>query len=715
MLKFGKIGAVALAVSCFVLRHPRVFRVLAVLLAIPLIAFLIGSIVYQARVAFYPLDRIEDFRERTLVLDRNGERIGHVYGHGANRMVVTLDEVSPHFVNALLAREDSRFYRHGGVDYIGVARAVVRNIKEKRVAQGASTLTMQLARNSFDLSDHDLDRKFLEVALTRRMEREFSKDEILQYYMNRIYFGSGLYGIERAAEGYFMKPAADLTLAESALLAGIIRGPSRFSPFRDEQAALAQKRETLARMRQLRMISDEELAAAESAELALRPVDQRRASPGYVIQEVYEHLDGFLDEQQVKSGGLRVYTTIDRRLQEAAQASLRGHLAEVEQQDGFPHPAMVPGERQRESAYVQGAVVAIDNATGGILALVGGRDYDDSPFNRAFDAKRQVGSTFKTFVYAQAFSTGLKPGTLVSDGPISMRGGNGRRWEPGNSDGKFGGPTPAAVGLIRSRNTMSIRVGERGGLVPTLQFAHAVGFPGDLLESPVTYLGAFESDPLTLTSAYSIFPNHGIKRDPYFVERIENSEGEILFLRAKPIDPPVVLAPSVAWMTSDVLAKVMDEGTGRGARNLGYEAPCYGKTGTTDEFRDAWFAGYTDKITCGVWVGMDRPRTIVYKGYGSTLALPIWTGVMKAAEETEFAAAPLESPAPLVETMLCRECGLLESRRSVDPYLYALPRDLVPTSACTGHLGRSLAGGRGEEANPIRSIGRLLFGRKKKD
>ncbi|MEM1296100.1 MAG: penicillin-binding transpeptidase domain-containing protein [Verrucomicrobiota bacterium] len=202
---------------------------------------------------------------------------------------------------------------------------------------------------------------------------------------------------------------------------------------------------------------------------------------------------------------------------------------------------------------------------------------------------------------------------------------------------------------------------------------------------------------------------------PYLIERIENAEGEVLFLRAKTLDPSVVLSPSAAWMTSDVLAQVMDEGTGSGARALGYEAPCHGKTGTTDEFRDAWFAGFTDKVTCGVWVGMDRPRTIVYKGYGSTLALPIWTGVMKAAEETEFAAAPLQPPVPLVDTMLCRECGLLESRRAVDPYGYAVPQGLVPSTACTGHFGRSLADGPGEEVQPIRSIGRLIFGRKKRD
>ena len=675
--------------------------------------------IYHLRAQNYSLEKVRDFRERTWVLDRNGEQIGHVYGHGVNRRVVELDDVSPHFINALLAREDSRFYQHGGVDYLGVLRAIYRNLKEQRAAQGASTLTMQLARNTFGMREKSLDRKMVEVAIARRIEAKFSKEEILKSYLNRIYFGSGLYGVERAAQGYFMKPASDLTLPEAAMLAGIIRGPSSFSPFRSEELAKAQQREVLARMKQQRMITDAEATTAFTAKLALRPADQRMASPGYVVQEIHEKMEDFLSEKQIIQGGLRVFTTIDRRLQAAAQESMQAHLSEVEARSGFPHPAFEAGideERKRESPYVQGAVVALDNATGGILVLVGGRDYDDSPFNRAFDAQRQVGSTYKPFVYAQAFTSGLRPGTLVSDAAISMPGGGGRRWKPSNSDGKFGGPTPAATGLIRSRNTMSIRVGQMGGIEPNIALAQAVGFTAEIPESPVSYLGTFDSSPLQLASAYSVFPNFGAKHEPYLIERIETSAGEVLFER-QAVEPEAVLAPSAAWLTAEVLGRVMDEGTGRAARNLDYDAPCYGKTGTTNDYRDAWFAGFTDKVTCGVWVGMDRPKTIMNRGYGSTLALPIWTGVMKAAEETDLAAALLQPPGKLVNVQLCAKCGLLESRRAVSPYAAALPMDFAPTENCSGHLGGIFASKErnGDGDNPIKALGRFLFGKKKKD
>lgn len=696
----------------FVRRHPRPFQVLAVIAAVPLLLVAGIALFYVARSFRYSLDKVAELPQRTLVLDRHGESLGHVYGHGENRLVVKLDEVSPLFVKALLAREDSRFYWHGGVDYLGVIRALRRNLEEERTVQGASTLTMQLARNSFGLTEKSLDRKLVEVALAWRIEARFSKKEILELYMNRVYFGSGLFGVERAAQGYFMKPAADLNLAESAVLAGIIRGPSRFSPFRSLEAAKAQQREVLARMRQSRMITAEQQQTALAAPLALRPENDRQASPGYVVQQVYDDLSGFLKPEQISLGGLRIHTTIDSRLQGAAQRSLQTHLAAIEKRPGYPHPVMEPGEEESsQTPYLQGAVVALDNASGGILALVGGRDYDDSSFNRALHAQRQVGSTFKPFVYAEGFARGLRPGTLVSDGAIDLPIDGGKRWRPENSDGTFGGPTPAEQGLIRSRNTMSVRVGQVAGWEAVAQLAKGAGIQADLPSTPVLYLGAFECDPLTLTSAYSVLANLGVKRWPYLIESIENAAGETLYRHVAL--QTAVLSPSVAWLTDSVLEKAVNEGTGRAARELGYKAPCYGKTGTTNDYHDAWFAGFTDKITCGVWVGLDRPQTIMKRGYGSALALPVWIGVMMEAEKAGFTAEPIPPPSPLVDVRLCRECGLVEGWRSIDPYSCRLPRDLVSTQACTGHFG-ALTLERIPQDSPLRAIGRLLFGRKRR-
>ena len=680
-------------------------------LILGLIAFTAGAIYYGNRAAKYDLAKLETMRERTLVFDRAGEQLGHVYGHGENRLVIKLDDVSEHFIQALLAREDSRFYGHGGVDWIGVVRAAIRNVKEGEVVQGASTLTMQLARNSFGIREKSFDRKFLEVAIAKRIERNFTKDEILEYYMNRIYFGSGLYGIERASQGFFMKPAKDLNLSESAMLAGIIRGPSRFSPFRDLEAAEAQRDEVLERMISLKMVTREQAAQSKLDKVALRPVDQRIASPDYVIQAIHNELELLLDEKKIDDGGLKVYTTLDAGLQRRASEALEQHLSEVEHQSGFRHPsieASPTGESRTETEYLQGALVAIDNQTGGLLAMVGGRDFDDSPFNRALYARRQVGSTFKPFVYATAFTNGLLPGTLVSDGPISMPGGNGRTWRPSNSDGKFGGPTPAAVGLIRSRNTMSIRVGQSAGIDNVLGLANELNFGEQIPRSPVTYLGAFETTPLTLTSAYSIFPNRGERKRPYLIQRIDSAQGDTLFESTEVTH--TVLSESTAWVTSEILGQVMDQGTGVKARSLGFEQSAYGKTGTTNDYRDAWFVGFTDKVTCGVWVGLDRPQTIMNRGYGSTLALPIWAEVMKHAQENGYPASRLPAPPNLVSVQLCRECGLQANRKAVDPYPANLPAGLVPSSACRGH--GLFAGGKKksdkQEGGFFKRIGRLF-------
>jgi penicillin-binding protein 1A len=315
--------------------------------------------------------------------------------------------------------------------------------------------------------------------------------------------------------------------------------------------------------------------------------------------------------------------------------------------------------------------------------MVGGRNFGDSSFNRVYQAQRQVGSTFKPFVYAVAMHrSGLLPGAYVSDDPIRLSVGDGPVWSPKNSDGTFSGLQPAAIGLIRSRNTMSVRVGQIAGLDQVRDMAKALKF-GDIPSSPVVFLGAFETTPMTITSAYSTFPAGGVNYAPFLIEQIENRNSEIMYQRApKGLS---IFPDSVSWVTSDILGKVMDEGTGRAARSAGYEAPAYGKTGTTNDYKDAWFVGFSDKITTGVWVGLDQPKTIMNRGYGSTLALPIWTEVMKEAEKGEFAASAIPAPEGTQPTTLCRECGLLRGNRTRHPYQMNLPADMRPRATCRGH------------------------------
>jgi len=695
---------------------------------------LAGAVYYGFRATQFDLSEIREAPQRTLVYDRAGKLLGHVAGHGENRIAVPVSQVSPHFVKALLAREDSRFYSHHGVDFHGVARAIVTNLKSGRIEQGASTLTMQLARNTFGMKEKTLQRKVMEVALSQRIERHFTKDEILAYYMNRVYFGSGLYGIERAAQGYFMKPAADLTLAESAMLAGVIRGPSLLNPFRSMENARETQSEVLTRLVEADLISQAEATAAKAEKIRLRPPNQRLATGSYTLQAVFDLLEDYLEPNLIETGGLKIYTTVDSTLQASAEKALDHHLTGIEKRPGYKHAPRRSHQEGKDTKYLQGAVVSIDNRNGGILALVGGRDFGESSYNRAFLAKRQVGSTFKPFVYAVAFDRGgLLPGAFISDDAIQLKTAAGRTWAPKNSDGTFTGLQSAALGLIRSRNTMSVRVGQIAGLSNVRGLARALKF-GEIPESPVVSLGAFETSPVSLTSAYSTFAAKGVSLTPYLIERIEHHDGRLLYqheVQGRPLFPE-----SVSWLTSDVLSKVLDEGTATSAREAGYRAPASGKTGSTNDYLDAWFVGYTDKVTTGVWVGLDQPKKIMDQGYGSTLALPVWTEVMKTAERAGYAGAKIPPPPGSSNTHLCRECGLIASNQTKFPYQMDLPADLRPRDSCRGHGKGLFTGNRapqsfpvpGESAtvrtapngnspagqngvgNTIRRIGRLVFG-----
>ncbi|MDB6073354.1 MAG: hypothetical protein JWO89_994, partial [Verrucomicrobiaceae bacterium] len=428
----------------------RVFLVVAIVGAV---TGLILVSYYSHLAKAYDLKALGLMPERSIVYDRKHEVVGKLYGE--NRIVVKLSEVSPWFRKALLAREDTRFYQHDGVDYRGIARAVVRNVKDRKVVQGASTLTMQLARNSYPgLDDRSLHRKLVEVMLARRIEKANSKDQILEHYVNRIFLGSGLYGIQRAATVYFGKHASQLSLSEAALIAGIIRSPSRFSPFKNWEGAKKERDDVLRRMVATKMITQAEADAAKQAPIALHAQPAFQSQGDYAMDAIRRNLDVILEDKDFEDGGLQIYTTIDKELQVAAEESLEKRAAAVEKLKSYTriskakfdstwdHVSEVP-----TTPYLQGAVMAIDNRTGGTLAVVGGRDYHQSKYNRAIQGERQIGSTIKPFVYSAAMARGVLPGTLIDDSPIPGD------WSPGNSDGKFLGLQPMGLGLIQSRNT----------------------------------------------------------------------------------------------------------------------------------------------------------------------------------------------------------------------------------------------------------------------
>ncbi len=666
---------------------------------------------FDSQAAEFDMGKVGSMPRESVIYDWRGKEIGRLQSD--DRIVVPLKLVSPFFLDALLAREDKRFYEHGGVDYQGVARAALRNLKDGSVVQGASTLTMQLARNSFELRERSLKRKFLEMAIARRIEDTYSKDEILEFYVNRIFLGSGLYGVEQASLSYFGKPAAKLHLGEAAMLAGIIRAPNRFSPFRHYKSALGERDMVLDRLLAEGMITEGEKEKSERSPLHVRKQKNGLAwktqtakkiqlvSEG-VMAAVRRDLRAILEKTELEDGGLEIYTTFDTGLQRAAEQAVESRLRAIERTAGYPHRTMAQfdarGGKKKDDRpnYLQAAVVMIDNSSGAVRAMVGGRNYKHSQFNRALVGKRTVGSVFKPLVYAAAFESGTFPGTLINDNPIRPGeikwAGN---WSPRNSDGKYLGLQKAELGLIRSRNTMSVRVGERAGIDVVKEMAIHAGLAGnsdggDVEKSPQLYIGNMTATLEAVTSAYSVFPNKGYRLRPYVIERIKGRRNDIVYENRRV--GYRVLTAEAAWMTSRILEKVMEEGgTGSSARELGFKAPSGGKTGTTNDYQDAWFLAYSSRLTGGVWVGLDQPQKIIDHGYGSRLALPIWAEIMNAAAEMkDFQSGSLPQAMDVMQVELCRISGKLVSKGCQQKrmaYREKVPDALIPRSVCDVHRG----------------------------
>src|SRR5881394_1386993 len=641
----------------------------------------------------FDMKNVGEMPERNTVYDVDGKIYSRLAG--ANRLKVSLSEVSPYFITAVLAREDSRFYEHQGIDWRGIMRALVRDIMSGSAKEGASSITQQRARNSLPLGGRTLSRKVLEAMVALRIERQFTKQQILELYVNRIYFGTGCYGVETASQIYFGKSASKLNLSEAALLAGLIRSPNRFSPLKNPEGAAMQRNAVLDRMVSLKKITAAEAEQAKLAKIVTRPKRMQQIQENYAMDAVQRDLNLLLTQDQIDNGGMSIYTTLDPSVQNAAQDALETQLTKIEHQSNLHHPLKANykppenGEGDSAMPYLEGAVVVVDNTSGGIRALVGGRDYAQSKFNRALaPANRQVGSAFKPFVYTIAFSHGLLPGASISDGPIRPGEIDGAgTWSPGNSDGTYGGSFPCSYGLVHSRNTMSVRVGQFAGLDVVQKVGNTLGISQNIPHGPAIYIGSFETDLKDLTAAYSVFPNAGVRKQSYIIERIDDANHKPIY-RAAHITVPV-LDPSAAWMTSQLMEEVLTRGTAANSRSLGFRLPAAGKTGTTNDYKDAWFLGYTSTLTCGVWVGFDQPTTIIPHGYGAALALPVWTQVMNRAAD-HYPAKPLQPTMSIQHATVCSISNQLATtgcQAAGTAYDIDLPTDKVPTGACQIHGG----------------------------
>lgn len=605
-----------------------------VCLKVAVVVFLLWAVVtlfFYAWSLTFDLKTISDMPQRSSVYDKDGKFYSRLAGE--NRIVVPFDKVSNDFVNALLAREDTRFYYHHGIDPIGIARAVVRNFIAGGFREGASTLTQQLARNSFPLGGKNLIRKMVEAALAHRIETELTKEQILEAYMNRIYFGSGYYGVETASRAYFGKPASQMNLPESATLAGLIRSPNRFSPFNNIKKAVRERNAVLARMRKLGFITEEQMVAAMASDPKIGTKPKASPQDNWAMDSILRELELVIDRDQFDNGGLRIYTTIDGPLQNIAEASLRKRLQQIESLPGFPHKPMKayrPEDSEDGAPYLEGAAIGIDSRTGGIRAIAGGRDYTRSKFNRAVLGRRQVGSAVKPFVYAKAFENGLRPGDLVDDSrlhPGELPAAYGR-YDPANSDNTYRGELPASEGLVLSRNTMSVRIGVWTGLDTIRETIVRSGLSRNPPLLPSLCLGAFESTLKDLTASYTTFANGGVRLQPYLIERIDDPDGQTIYKATHGKLP--VLKPEATRTTVSLMQDVLTRGTGARAKQLGLRHSAAGKTGTTNDYQDAWFIGFDDQLVCGAWVGFDQPKKIMTGGTGGELALPIWVDVIEA-------------------------------------------------------------------------------------
>ena len=417
------------------------------------------------------------------------------------------------------------------------------------------------------------------------------------------------------------------------------------------------------------------------------------------MDAIRRDLEIILEKENIELGGLTIVTTIDQRLQTIAEEALDKKLRETERLSGYPHQTRagwqnLPEDKRKEPEYIQGAAVLIENRTGAVLALVGGRDANESKFNRAIQARRQIGSIFKPFVYLAAFDKGMQPSTMISDGPIYRNEIKGApTWRPNNSDGKFGGVHPVSYGLIRSRNTMSVRVGNYAGVSNVKEVSRKAGFGMAMPETPSSFLGSWEASPWEVATSYTIFPNDGKRYRPFLITEIKDRGGNILY-RTPPL-PYQAANTGSAWSVSRILQQVASSGTAASMKRLGFYKPAAGKTGTTNDFKDAWFAGYTSSLTCAVWVGFDQPRKTIQGGYGSTLALPVWVNVMKTADRLGYKAGELHAKIDLTDIELCRLSGKRATagcRSAGTAYGEQIPKDIAPGTGdlCPIHPARAV-------------------------
>jgi penicillin-binding protein 1A len=563
------------------------------------------------------LKSIKDYQPKmaTLLLDGDKKVTKRIFEE--NRRVVSLESMPPLLPKAFVAAEDSRFYQHPGVDIWSIFRALFHNIRAGAKAQGGSTITQQVTRSLLLSRKKVYSRKIKEAILSYRIDSVMSKDEILYIYLNQIYLGEGAYGVEAAAETYFNKGVKELTLGQIAVLAGLPQAPSRYSPLKDEELTKKRQAYVLNRMAEDGYITPEAARKAYDEPLDVSQSHDDSFDGEYYYQEVMNQVSRRYGQELLATGGLTIYTCLDRSLQQGAQAAVRRGLAGLS------------GDRDTGNSP-QAAMVVMETGSGRVRAVVGGADFATSQFDRAIQARRQPGSSFKPIVFAAALERDFSPESTLVDEPLSLAGiRRGKPWEPKNFDNLFYGTISLQTGLVQSRNIIAIKLLQAVGIEGVVSLAKNLGITSRIKPDLTLALGSSEVSLLEMTGAYTAFANQGNYTPPVFIERIIDRDGKILEENSP--RKIRVMSERTAQQMDQMLQQVIQQGTGKQAKGL--KSVAAGKTGTTDRFMDAWFIGYTSDFVTGVWVGHDRNMSLGKDGSGGHVAAPIWLDFMKRAEQ----------------------------------------------------------------------------------
>jgi len=621
----------------------------------------------------------------SVLLDRNGEPFADLAPF--ERSVVRLEDLPEHLPAAFVSVEDRRFEDHRGIDWIRVVGALVANVRAGAVSEGSSTITMQLARNVFprDLpgAERTFRRKLREVRVARLLERQFEKDDILEMYLNHIYFGGGAYGVDAASHFFFDKPPSEMTVAESALLAALPKAPAHYDPRRHPESARARRDLVLGRMEREEVISADQAKEARTAEVEVAP---RNHLPvplgGYFVDLVRDLLEEQFGEG-LYSLQLTVHTTLDRTAQHVSEEEMAAHLA-----------SLAGTNRDRDNP-IQGAFVILDARTGAVRALIGGDPSSVSRYNRAVLGTRQLGSAFKPFVFAAALDEGVPTSLILVDQPLRMELSRGDVWTPSNYDGLFEGGVSMREALVRSRNVPTIRLAADVGIGDVARMARSAGITSPMDETPSLALGTVASSPIEVASAYTAFATLGHTAQPHLVVRVESQDGTVLWEPPQP-PPLATIDPAVAYIVTDMLQDAVNRGTGSGVRAAGYRGVVAGKTGTTNAATDAWFIGYTPEVVGAVWIGRDRPSSLGNSATGGGLAAPLWGRILARAGSLEVGGREWVRPAGVTAWLVDVETGLLlaegcEIRGQGTPRTELFLATNLPATVCPMREGNIIA------------------------